>query len=399
MVSRSIKIRFSISSLPVLGGQKHLRRNILSPIVSLFILLACVGCGAANATSASGNTQTTLTLYAGGDVNVKNLWNNTLIPAFEKAHPSIKVHLVYSGTADDTTFARISAAVAAKKDPGIDLLDSSTVQQGATANILMPITTSQVPLISRVDPTLLKAVSSEGLPYRASSVVLAYNSDEVKQPPTTLSDLLTWIKAHPGKFTYNTPASGGSGYAFVESVLKSHISASNKSSFETGYNSALESQWEAGFQELKDLKSSIYNNGFYPDGNTPVLQLLANNSISLAPVWSDMALTALADHQLPANIKLLQLNPPFDGGPAYLGVPRYAAHATQAYTLMNWLLSPDIQASIIANMHGYPGVQWSYVPASVQAQYASIAKSYDASFSSKFEADMGKSWQSEVAGG
>jgi putative spermidine/putrescine transport system substrate-binding protein len=230
----------------------------------------------------------------------------------------------------------------------------------------------------------LKAVSSEGLPYRASSVVLAYNSNLVKQPPTTLSALLTWIKANPGKFTYNTPSSGGSGYAFAESVVKSHISASAASTFETGYNASLENQWQAGLQELKGLKSSIYNNGFYPDGNTPVLQL---------------ALTALADHQLPSNIKLLQINPAFDGGPAYLGVPRYAAHAKQAYTLMNWLLTPNVQASIISNMHGYPGVQWSYVPASVQAQYASIAKSYDVNFSAKFEADLDKEWQSVVAGG
>jgi putative spermidine/putrescine transport system substrate-binding protein len=362
-------------------------------------MLTLTGCGAANAASTNGNTQTTLTLYAGGDINVKNLWSNTLIPAFEKAYPTIKVHLVYSGTADATTYARISAAVAAKKDPGIDLIDSAIVPEGATANILMPLTTTQVPLLSRVDPALLKAVSSEGLPYRASSVVLAYNSNLVKQPPTTLSALLAWIKANPGKFTYNTPSSGGSGYAFAESVVKSHISTSAASTFETGYNASLENQWQAGLQELKGLKSSIYNNGFYPDGNTPVLQLLANNSISIAPVWSDMALTALADHQLPSNIKLLQINPAFDGGPAYLGVPRYAAHAKQAYTLMNWLLTPNVQASIISNMHGYPGVQWSYVPASVQAQYASIAKSYDVNFSAKFEADLDKEWQSVVAGG
>ncbi len=377
-----------------------MRRNILSTIVALFIMLAFVGCGAANTTTnAQGNSQTTLTLYAGGDINVQKLWNSTLIPAFEKANPTIKVHLIYSGTSDTTTYARISAAVAAKKDPGIDLLDSGIVPEGAAANIMMPITTSQVPLVSRVDPTLMKAVSNEGLPYRASSVVLAYDTNYVKQPPTTLSGLLSWIKAHPGKFTYNTPSSGGSGAAFVEGVVKTGINASNKSTFETGYNTSLENQWQAGLQTLKGLKSSIYNNGFYPDGNTPVLQLLANNSIWMAPVWSDQSLTALSDHQLPPNIKLLQLDPPFDGGPAYLGVPRYAAHAKQAYTLMNWLLSPNVQANIIAGMHGYPGVQWSYVPTSVQQQYASIAKSYDTGFTPKFAADMDKMWQSEVAGG
>ena len=51
------------------------------------------------------------------------------------------------------------------------------------------------------------------IPYRASSVLLAYNPTTVHDPPKTLDELLTWIKAHPGKFTYNSPKSGrlGSG--------------------------------------------------------------------------------------------------------------------------------------------------------------------------------------------
>ena len=118
----------------------------------------------------------------------------------------------------------------------------------------------------------------------------------------------------------------------------------------------------------------------------------------MAPVWSDQALSALATHQLPANIKLIQITPPFDGGPAYMGIPLYSAHPKQAETLLNWLLTAPVQGQIINIMHGYPGVQWSYVDASVRAQYASIAKSYSTGFSSKFSADMSQKWHTQVAG-
>lgn len=375
-----------------------LKRTTLFVMATLLMVLALVGCGGTNTT---GSTATTLTLYSSGDVNVQSLWKNTLIPEFQKANPSINIHLVYSvhGSNDQATFARISAAVAAKRDPGIDLLDDGSVLQAAQANLLFPTTSSQVPLVSHVDPALLQAANTMGVPYRASSVVLAYNTQYVSQPPTTLSALFSWIKAHPGKFTYNTPDSGGSGSSFVEAALKTGIQASDKQTFVSSYEPALETQWESGLQLLKGLKSSIYNNGFYPNGNTAVLQLLASGSIWVAPVWSDMALTALATHQLPASVKLIQLDPPFDGGPAYIGIPRYTTHTQQAYTFLNWLLTPDVQAQIIDSMHGYPGVQWSYVPAAVQKQYASIAKSYDTGFSSKFSADMHKKWQTEVAGG
>lgn len=362
---------------------------------------ALAGCG--GSTPAGNTGATTLTLYSSGDVNVKNLWQNTLIPEFKKAHQNIDIKLVFSehGTNDTATFARLSAAVNAGKDAGMDLIDSGVVSQAAQAKLLVSLTTKEIPLMNRVDDALIKQVSSMAIPYRASSVVLAYNSQYVKNPPKTLADVLAWIKANPGKFTYNSPDTGGSGQAFVQAVLNSHISADDRTKFISGaqYDPSLESQWKPGLDDLKALKPSIYRNGFYPNGNTAVLQLLANSSIWMAPVWSDQALTNLAQHQLPDTIKLTQLDPPFMGGPAFIGIPRTSSHIAQAETFVNWLLGSDIQAKIIDVMHGYPGVQWSYVPDQVRQQYASIAHAYATGFASKFNADLNKQWQTQVAGG
>ena len=46
-------------------------------------------------------------------------------------------------------------------------------------------------------------------------MLLAYNPNKVPNPPKTLDELLAWIKANPGRFTYNSPKTGGSGGAFV----------------------------------------------------------------------------------------------------------------------------------------------------------------------------------------
>src|SRR5579859_802112 len=381
---------------------------------TLFALLATTlvamlaACGGTSGTGAGGNTpqNVALTLYSSGDVNVQSLWKNTLIPQFEKSHPNITVNLVFAehGTIDSTTLAKLSASVAAKKDPGMDVIDAGLIQPAAIAHLLLPITAQDVPLVAHVDPTLLQQVNNDGVPYRASSVVLAYNTQYVQDPPPTkLSDVLAWIKAHPGKFTYNTPNSGGSGHAFVEAVVDSHLTSDNLHTFvtgqdaATGYNTTVETAWQAGLQELHSLNPSIYRNGFYPNGNTAVLQLLGNGSISMAPVWSDQALTALSQKQLPASVKLTQLDPPLNGGPAYLGIPVNTTHPKEAYELVNWVLGADVQATIISAMHGFPGVQWSYVPPEVQQQYASIAHAYGTGFSSKFSADLNKQWQTQVA--
>ncbi|WP_165423338.1 extracellular solute-binding protein [Ktedonosporobacter rubrisoli] len=371
----------------------------------LFVLLMAVllaaliaGCGESSQSAAAPSS--TLTIYSSGDVNVQNLWNHTLIPQFKKVHPEINLKLIFAehGVSDQSILARINAAVNANKDPGIDLIDSGPVEQAADAHLLAPMTAKDVPNMAHIDPSLIQQVHSFGVPYRASSVVLAYNSKTVANPPTTLKDLLAWIKAHPGKFTYNTPNSGGSGHAFVEAILNSHLSADSQKKFVASYDPAMESQWDAGMKELKSLSPSVYRQGFYPNGNVAVLQLLANGSIDVAPVWSDMALSYLAEHQLPDSVKLIQLDPPFSGGPAFLGIPRTTQHLAQVYTLVNWILSADVQSTIIDAINGYPGVQWSYVSQQVRDKYASIARSYGTGFSTKFGADVNKQWQTEVAG-
>jgi putative spermidine/putrescine transport system substrate-binding protein len=380
------------------------RQGLCVGLFLTIIAVAIAGCGSSTAgagSNSAGATSATITLYASGDVNVQNLWRNTLIPQFEKAYPNLKVKLVFAehGTTDAATLARLTAAVQAKQSPGMDLIDASMVTQAAAANLLQPLTAKEIPLIGHVDSNLLKSVNNEAIPYRASSVVLGYNSDKVQSPPTTLDDLIAWIKANPGKFTYNQPSTGGSGQAFVEAVLNKYVNAGDLTTFETGYSSSLEGQWQQGFQALKSLGPSIYNHGFYPNGNAAVLQLLGNGSIEMAPVWSDMSLSYMAQNLLPASTKLVQLSPPFNGGPAYMGIPKNAPHAQAAETLLNWLLNSNVQATIVAKMNGFPGVQWSYLPASVQQQFAPIAKSYGTFYSSKFTADMNKQWQSQVAGG
>ena len=63
---------------------------------------------------------------------------------------------------------------------------------------------------------------------------------------------------------------------------------------------------------------------------------------------------------------------------------------------MNWLLAPEQQGVIIQTIHGYPGIQWQYVPPDILKQYADIAKSYSSDFAGNFGADMTKQWQSTV---
>ncbi|HEX5415116.1 MAG TPA: extracellular solute-binding protein, partial [Chloroflexota bacterium] len=234
--------------------------------------------------------------------------------------------------------------------------------------------------------------------YRGSSVILAYNSKDVSTPPKTLDDLLTWIKANPGKFTYNPPDTGGSGSAFVTRVLKMGIPDADANLFQTGYDQSKESEWDKGWATLKDLSSAIYNKGFYPKGNVPVLQTLGKGAISVAPVWSDQSLQYLQQGLLPPEVKLLQITPAFSGGGAFVGVVADSPNKAASYDYLNWVLTPEPQMLIINTIQGYPGLDWKYMPDDVQKKFADVAKDFSFGFSSKFSNDMNQQWYEKVAG-
>ena len=341
----------------------------------------------------------TLNFYSGGDVNVKDLWENNLLPMYQKSHPGVTVNLVFSshGDNDAATIDRMAAAKKAGKVSGIDLLEGP-VDDAGTAGLMDKLSVAKVPLLARVSPAVVNRAHSYGVPYRASSVVLAYDSSRVKNPPKTVSALLDWIGKNPGQFTYNTPDTGGSGNAFVTRIVRSGIAAGDSSFFETDYDAGKEKSWDQGLATLKALAPKLYGNGQYSQNNVGTLQLLGKGAIQMGPVWSDMGLSYLKQGLLPTNIKLTQLDPPLAGGAAYLGVAADSVNKAAAYAFLNWLLTPEVQAIVVDKMNGYPGVQLKYMPKDVQAKYGDIATDFSYGFSSKFGSDMNRLWYERVAG-
>jgi putative spermidine/putrescine transport system substrate-binding protein len=309
------------------------------------------------------------------------------------------VNFIFSehGQNDTTTLARIGAAVKQRKWPGIDLVDAGIVTTLATDGLDQPVSKATSPNIKLVDPALLTPVKGAAIPYRGSSVVLAYNSANVQSPPKTLSALLAWIKAHPGKFTYNSPNTGGSGYAFAETVVDSTLPDNVHNQMINDYVPQLESSWKQGLDLLHSLNSSVYQ-GVYPNGNQAVLDLLAKGEIWVAPVWSDQSLTALRTGALPKTIKLTQIsNPSFTGGAAYLGVPKTARNKAEVYKFVNYVLSAPAQTQIINIMSGFPALPLKYLPKAVQNQFADVAaNTLRRGYSSKMQSDFKAAWQQQV---
>ncbi|KQM61289.1 polyamine ABC transporter substrate-binding protein [Agreia sp. Leaf210] len=384
------------------------RRCLLTLSAAAAVALALAGCAPTASTDVAATNHAvtdasgTATVFISGDTNVQSLWTDAIIPAFEKANPgaSVTTTLDLHGEHDAQTMAKLTSSVQANDDPGFDLIDSGFIQAAGKAGLLEGVSADNVPNLATVPDTTVKAGAGFGIPYRASSVLLAYDSTKVKTPPTTLDELLKWITANPGQFTYNSPSTGGSGAAFVTTVLDKYVSDKSRTAMTTGYDQSLEGEWDKGFDELKKLGASMYQQGVYPNGNNQVLELLGTGAIEMAPVWSDQVITAQKTGTLPANIKYAQIsNPSFTGSASYLGIPKTASHKDVAQKLADYVLSSEGQALIASTIAGYPVISLDNVPADLKDKFASADPSaLRPTYYSQMASDMNNLWDAKVPG-
>ncbi|MEG8037316.1 extracellular solute-binding protein [Sphingomonas sp. LR61] len=362
-------------------------------------LSGCVqSANASNAADTSGGT-TNLTVFISGDTNVQDLWDKSLIPAFEKANPKIHVStsIDLHGEHDAQTQANLATAVKAGKSVAYDLVDAGFVSTAGKAGLLSTVSDSTIPNLKDVPEATKQQGGDSAIPYRASSVLLAYDSSKVTDPPETLDDLLAWIKSNPGQFAYNSPSSGGS---FVATVLAKYLTADEQATMQTTYDKSLESKWDKGFAALKDLGPSTYQKGVYPNGNDQVVQLLGSGQIAMAPVWSDQFITSQKTGVIPKTVKAIQItDPSFTGSASFLGIPKTEPKAKKAAAeqLADFVLSSKGQQLVASAVSGYPVIPLDSLPASVAEQFADANPSQlRLGFQSDFAADMNAAWDAKV---
>jgi putative spermidine/putrescine transport system substrate-binding protein len=370
------------------------------PRTTAVVAVVCVFALGVWGLPARGQT-VTANLYISGDTNMQDMFNKDLLPLFER-DTGVKTNMVFLSHGDgwQAIMAKIIAAKRAGRQTDVDLFETQPtyIAQNASEGIWARITKDNVANSAKVDlqrPEVLVS-GGFGLPYRGSSVVLAYNSKYVKDPPKTYDEIIAWIKANPGKFTYCIPATCGSGQAFLYVALYKYANSADFTG--QSYDATKEAAWKPAFELLRSLNPSIYNKGFYPNGNVAVLQLLGRENIYMAPVWSDMGVSYLDQGLLPKTVKLVQISPPLTGGDSAIAIPVNAEHQGAGMMFLNWLLTSKAQTIVVNRLAGYPGIQWKYMPKDVRDKFAGIASNFSPLPNANYAADAKRLWQEQVAG-
>ncbi len=323
------------------------------------------GCGSSSSSSDSSSSSSsssdskTVTLWATGSDNVRAVYES-LIEDFNSKNDDYQVELQFmlSGTGTQSLTDMLAAAKKANQtDTDYDIVDLSgddlsKIVSQIGEDSFVKLDDSKMSNAANVSAE--SSVATDYVqPYRGTTVVLAYDSEKVQNPPTTWDELVEWMKENPGRFAYNTPGTGGAGDSFARTAVYNFMDEEAITSDDTKW----EDEWDEGFQYLADLHQYMYKSGdsvVYPNKNQGTLDLLNQGEIDMCPNWADMVLSQRAEGTLKDTIKITQLDPALTGSFQSLAIPTFGSNEDGAYAFMDYMLSDDAQQIMVQEMAAIP---------------------------------------------
>ena len=308
-----------------------------------------------------------VTIWATGSDNVRQIYEK-LIEDFNTNSEyagtyEAELQFMLSGTGAQSLTDMLNAAYqAGQTDTDFDLVDFSGDDLSKMVSLLgeeafVKLDETMIP--NRANVAAESSVAGEYVqPYRGTTVILAYDSETVPEPPKTMDELVEWMKANPGRFVYNVPGTGGAGDSFARTSVYNFLDPEAITSDDPSWVD----QWDEGFAFLADIHQYMYSSGgsiVYPNKNQGSLDLLNQGEIDMCPNWADMVLSQRAAGELKDSIKIAQIDPAFTGSLQTLAIPTIGSNQEGACAFMDYMCSDAAQQMMVKEMAAIPLVDAS----------------------------------------
>ena len=346
-------------------------KQILTKAMAVMMAMSLAACGQKSEQSANSGSDTKSTsshLWDTGSEKVSQVYEALSADFNGNAEANqgyqVELNFLLSGTGGQGMPDMLASACKSNQtNTEYDLVDLGGDDLSKVVSLVgtdgfMKLDKSKIPNSSRV-----RAESADAAefcqPYRGTTVVLAYNSQNVTEVPTTAEELYQWIKDHPGRFAYNVPGTGGAGDSFVRTTVYNCIDDQEAM---TSDDPKWMDQWDEGFAKLAELHPYMYKSGgsiVYPNKNQGALDLLSQGEIDMCPMWADMLLSQRAAGTVPAYIKMATIQPSFTGAVQSLLIPNFGSNPDGAYIFIDYMLSDTAQQILVKEMAAIPLVDVS----------------------------------------
>jgi putative spermidine/putrescine transport system substrate-binding protein len=327
-----------------------------------------------------GPTEITLVDTNSG-ANFQWYWQQQVIPAIEAAL-GVKVEYVVSKEAE--LIERMKAWESGQGDAHVLFVKPGTIPkalgEGIELETLYPDKTDVIPNIEKCPKAYLETVLGEqidgkGALYWRSQYSLIYNSEFIKEPPTSWQEFYDRRAEWEGHIGIVRPdAKSGSSYRIPYSFLNAYVDMVDADGNAIPLDELMETQeWQDAWAKLQD---------FYAYGKQPLPAEPPNmfEDFNAGDTWisfyaMDYSLWSRHQGTMPPTIKASFLSEGMAAGSdGYLIVPAGIPEEYKpvVYEVINFLLSDDQQIRLITTMWQYtgtdiwdkiPGVVWDTIPA------------------------------------
>lgn len=324
-------------------------------------LAACSAPSSATASASAPPAKLAATPSAPVTLNILDVAGNLqltkgMIEAFKSGHPEIVSSVTYSiGSAP-----QLASKIQAQQQAGnvqIHLVLTGT--DGLAAGIQNQLWTDVKPYYAQYFPTLMtdyqapaaamaKLAQDQGveLVWYPSGPLIEYNPAVLATPPGTVTDLLAWAKANPGRFQYAQPANSGPGRTFLMG-LPYLLGDSDPKDPVDG--------WTKTWAYLKELGQYV---AAYPSGTTVTMKNLAAGTVGAIASTTGWYINPRALGTVPAAMRVAKLDGFHWVTDAQYGViPKGVSDDVMIANLrlLQFMLKPAQQALAYDTGYFYPG--------------------------------------------
>jgi len=180
-------------------------------------------------------------------------------------------------------------------------------------------------------------------PYGHAQFAFVYDSAKVEDPPASMAELLEWIEANPGMFTYPAPPDF-TGSVFVRHVLY-HANG--------GYDSLLGEFDQAKFDEvsaktweiLNGIEPSLWRGGeTYPQSKEELDNLFSNGEVAMTMTYGPGEVGGLVERGIfPETTREFVFDEGTIGNNHFVTIPYNSPNKAGAMVVADILLSPEGQ--------------------------------------------------------
>ena len=182
-------------------------------------------------------------------------------------------------------------------------------------------------------------------PWHKAQFTFAYDSAKVSDPPATFAELLEWIEANPGRFTYPAPPDF-TGSVFLRQAL--YATAGGAEAVPTAFDQdAFDELSPELWRTLDGLEPHLWREGrTYPRDSVALDRLYADGEVDMTMTYGPATLTDLVeDGTFPPTTEVLTLEEGTVGNASFLGIPATAGDPEGAMVVADLALSPEQQAA------------------------------------------------------